>query len=272
MSNQFSNRDSIVTCNNIVVAGKVDILDKNKGDLESTGLHNILEEINMVSEGVNKSGKSENAMSAAKEAHDFVASEQEAKAKSQTDSDAETAKVESATLASATKIDEATQIIADTAAPYDTNTDTAHDVNLDIDVDIDTDIDADGISNDTNMIKSHPAEDSQEEDAEVWNLFMDNEANYSPEEEKRDLIESKARTSKRSQKFIERPFILEQKAIRLEKKAMEEAEVNKVAKLATPLAKLKYKFPKPENEAKEEDMCLKDNRTVLEVYGDVIGR
>ena len=91
----------------------------------------------------------------------------------------------------------------------------------------------------------------QEEYAEVWNLFLKNEKNHSKEEGKRDLIETKERTSKRSQKFTERPFILEQKAIKLEKEA-EEAELNKVAKLATPLSKLKYKFPKPENEAKED--------------------
>ena len=69
MSNQFSNRNSIVDSNITNVNGKVDILDINEGDLESTGLVNALEEINTVSEGVHRSGERESALSAAKEAH-----------------------------------------------------------------------------------------------------------------------------------------------------------------------------------------------------------
>ena len=86
---------------------------------------------------------------------------------------------------------------------------------------------------------------------------------------KRKLI-SKLRNSPRVHKFTDRPFTLDKKALALEK-LMEEAEINKVAKLKTELSKLKYKFPKPENEAKDEDMCLTDDRTVLQVYGDVLG-
>ena len=239
----------------------MDIWDINEGDLESTGLVNALEEINTVSEEVHKSGERESALSAAKEAHKIVASEQGAKVESQTDSDANVANIEAANPASAVKSAEANENTADSFAPHDTNTDTAHDFDIDIDDNFD-----DG-KVEINKIKSHLTKNSQEKYAEVWNLFLENEINCSTEDEKRDLIESKERTSKRSQKFTERPFVLEHKAIKLER----EAELNKVAKLATPLSKLKYKFPKPENEAKEEDMCLTDNRTVLEVYGDVIG-
>ena len=50
----------------------------------------------------------------------------------------------------------------------------------------------------------------------------------------------------------------------------EQVNINKVAKLATELAKKKYKFPTPENEEKLENMVTEDKRTVLEVYGDII--
>ena len=163
----------------------MDILDINEGDLESTGLVNALEEINTVSEEVHRSGERESALSAAKEAHKIVASEQGAKVESQTDSDANVANIEAANPASAVKNAEANENTADSFAPHDTNTDTAHDFDIDIDDNFD-----DG-KVEINKIKSHLTKNSQEKYAEVWNLFLENEINYSTEDEKRDLIESK---------------------------------------------------------------------------------
>ena len=48
-------------------------------------------------------------------------------------------------------------------------------------------------------------------------------------------------------------------------------KINKVASYKTPLLKQKYIFPKKELEAKDNEMCLKDERTMLEVLEDCLG-
>ena len=47
--------------------------------------------------------------------------------------------------------------------------------------------------------------------------------------------------------------------------------VSKVAQYKTDILKQKYVFPKKENECSEDNMHLRDDRTMLEVLGDVIG-
>ena len=47
--------------------------------------------------------------------------------------------------------------------------------------------------------------------------------------------------------------------------------VNKVAAYKTELAKKRYVFPKPGEEAQEKDICQVDNRNILEVFRDVLG-
>ena len=49
------------------------------------------------------------------------------------------------------------------------------------------------------------------------------------------------------------------------------SKVSKVASYSTPLLKQKYIFPSKHNECKDENMTLQDDRTMVEVLGDVIG-
>lgn len=47
--------------------------------------------------------------------------------------------------------------------------------------------------------------------------------------------------------------------------------VNKLSAYRTEESRKRYVFPSPANEAKDEDMCLTDDRNFLEVFGDVLG-
>ena len=53
--------------------------------------------------------------------------------------------------------------------------------------------------------------------------------------------------------------------------ALPVVNVNKVAAYKTELAKKRYVFPQPGEEAQEKDICQKDDRNVLEVFRDVLG-
>ena len=48
-------------------------------------------------------------------------------------------------------------------------------------------------------------------------------------------------------------------------------DINKLSTYKTEESRKRYVFPSPANEAKDEDMCLTDDRNILEVFGDVLG-
>ena len=82
------------------------------------------------------------------------------------------------------------------------------------------------------------------------------------------FVKAKVKNSPRLNKMYDRQYRLLGKKIVSE--CEDEVEINKVAKLATELARKKYKFPKPEDEEKLENMVTEDNRSVLEMYRDII--
>ena len=78
----------------------------------------------------------------------------------------------------------------------------------------------------------------------------------------------KLKNSPRLNKMFERQYRLQHN--KMVDECEDEACVQKVAKLATDLAKRKYKFPKAEDEEKLSNMVTKDDRSILEMYKDIL--
>ena len=86
-----------------------------------------------------------------------------------------------------------------------------------------------------------------------------------PASKEKMRIMYKLATSHKRMNFEDRAFHL------LAKRNGIAPKCNKVASYKTPLLKQKYIFPKKEFEAKDNEMCLKDERTMLEVLEDCLG-
>ena len=78
----------------------------------------------------------------------------------------------------------------------------------------------------------------------------------------------KLKNSPRLNKMFERQYRLQQNKVK--DVCEEDACVQKVAKLATDLARRKYKFPKAGEEEKLSNMVTKDERSILEMYRDIL--
>ena len=78
----------------------------------------------------------------------------------------------------------------------------------------------------------------------------------------------KLKNSPRLNKMFERQYRLQQKKVK--DVCEDDACVQKVAKLATDLARRKYKFPKVGEEEKLSNMVTKDERSILEMYRDIL--
>ena len=118
------------------------------------------------------------------------------------------------------------------------------------------------------LTSSDNSDDSEEENE--WECMINNvrSKTISKKEVNKMLGEIEKEGRRNDRELESRQYRLLRK--QWESDSEDECEVNKVAKLTTELAKRKYKFPTPENEEKLENMVTTDDRTVLEVYRDII--